>query len=28
VDGKGWRPFADRGSVTQNHDDHVHISVW
>jgi hypothetical protein len=22
-----WRPMADRGSVTQNHYDHVHISV-
>ncbi|OOC53080.1 MULTISPECIES: coiled-coil domain-containing protein [Nocardiopsis] len=24
----GWRPMADRGSVTQNHFDHVHISMW
>jgi hypothetical protein len=22
-----WRPMADRGSPTQNHMDHVHISV-
>lgn len=25
-DGEGWRPMADRGSVTANHYDHVHIS--
>ncbi|TDD96075.1 hypothetical protein [Actinomadura rubrisoli] len=25
--GGGWRPMADRGSLTQNHHDHVHISV-
>jgi hypothetical protein len=25
--GEGWRPMADRGSATQNHRDHVHISV-
>jgi len=24
---KCWRPMADRGSITQNHFDHVHISV-
>jgi hypothetical protein len=24
---EGWRPMADRGSVTQNHFDHVHLSV-
>ena len=23
----GWRTFADRGSDTQNHKDHVHISM-
>lgn len=23
----GWRPMADRGSITQNHWDHVHISM-
>jgi hypothetical protein len=22
-----WRPMSDRGSITQNHFDHVHISV-
>ncbi len=25
--GSGWRSMADRGSATQNHMDHVHISV-
>ncbi len=25
--GEGWRSFSDRGSVTANHYDHVHISV-
>ncbi|WP_230420855.1 hypothetical protein [Actinomadura soli] len=25
--GGGWRPMEDRGSITQNHYDHVHISV-
>ncbi|QFG26397.1 hypothetical protein [Actinomadura sp. WMMB 499] len=25
--GEGWRPMEDRGSLTQNHHDHVHISV-
>lgn len=25
---KGWRTLEDRGSITQNHYDHVHISVW
>lgn len=24
---EGWRPMADRGSPTQNHMDHVHVSV-
>lgn len=24
---EGWRPMADRGSVTANHYDHVHVSV-
>ena len=23
----GWRAMADRGSITANHYDHVHISV-
>lgn len=27
VRGGGWRPMEDRGSLTQNHYDHVHISV-
>ncbi|HLV72098.1 hypothetical protein FHX41_2571 [Actinomadura hallensis] len=27
VRGGGWRPMPDRGSLTQNHYDHVHISV-
>jgi hypothetical protein len=27
VRGGGWRPMEDRGSLTQNHWDHVHISV-
>lgn len=27
VRGGGWRPMEDRGSVTQNHYDHVHVSV-
>ena len=27
VRGGGWRKMADRGSLTQNHYDHVHISV-
>ncbi|MER6811868.1 hypothetical protein ABT299_21585 [Spirillospora sp. NPDC000708] len=27
VRGGGWRPMADRGGITQNHYDHVHISV-
>ena len=22
-----WRPMADRGSITANHYDHVHVSV-
>ena len=25
---EGWRPFADRGSPTANHYDHVHVSVY
>lgn len=25
--GEGWRPMEDRGSPTQNHMDHVHVSV-
>ncbi|WP_026415074.1 hypothetical protein [Actinomadura oligospora] len=24
---EGWRPMADRGGITANHYDHVHISV-
>lgn len=24
---EGWRPMADRGSPTQNHMDHVHVSL-
>ncbi|GAA3984153.1 hypothetical protein GCM10023085_77840 [Actinomadura viridis] len=27
VRGGGWRRMEDRGSITQNHYDHVHISV-
>ncbi|XRQ16597.1 hypothetical protein ACN3XK_35295 [Actinomadura welshii] len=27
VRGGGWRPMENRGSLTQNHYDHVHISV-
>jgi peptidoglycan DL-endopeptidase CwlO len=23
-----WRPMGDRGSITENHFDHVHISMW
>lgn len=26
--GEGWRPVEDRGSVTANHYDHVHVSVY
>lgn len=26
--GSGWQWMADRGSVTQNHYDHVHLSVY
>ena len=26
LDGRGWRWMADRGSLTQNHYDHVHVS--
>jgi len=25
-DGRGWRQMSDRGSITQNHYDHVHVS--
>ena len=25
-DSRGWRPMADRGSITQNHLDHNHVS--
>jgi hypothetical protein len=24
--GTGWRAMEDRGSITQNHYDHVHVS--
>jgi len=24
----GWVPMEDRGSITANHFDHVHISVF
>ena len=24
--GDGWEPMGDRGSITQNHYDHVHVS--
>jgi uncharacterized protein YraI len=27
-DGAGWQWMADRGSITQNHYDHVHTSYW
>ncbi|WP_233358749.1 hypothetical protein [Thermomonospora amylolytica] len=27
IRGGGWRRMGDRGSITQNHYDHVHISV-
>jgi uncharacterized protein YgiM (DUF1202 family) len=26
LDGRGWRMMEDRGSLTQNHFDHVHVS--
>lgn len=26
--GEGWRPMSDRGSVTANHYDHVHVSSY
>ena len=26
--GSGWSPMSDRGSITQNHFDHVHISMF
>ena len=26
--GEGWRAMASRGSVTANHYDHVHVSVF
>ncbi|MET9341976.1 MULTISPECIES: coiled-coil domain-containing protein [unclassified Nonomuraea] len=25
--GSGWRPMSDRGSITENHYDHVHVSM-
>lgn len=25
-DGRGWRGMSDRGSITANHHDHVHVS--
>ncbi|MQA81817.1 MAG: hypothetical protein GEV10_25650 [Streptosporangiales bacterium] len=28
TDAKGWRSMSSRGSNTQNHYDHVHISMW
>jgi len=27
-DGSGWSPMEDRGSITQNHYDHVHVSFY
>jgi hypothetical protein len=27
-DGGGWQWMEDRGSITQNHYDHVHVSFW
>lgn len=27
-DGGGWEPMEDRGSITQNHYDHVHVSFY
>jgi hypothetical protein len=26
--GEGWRNFGDRGSVSANHEDHVHVTVY
>ena len=26
--GEGWRPMSDRGSITANHYDHVHVTVY
>ena len=26
--GEGWRAMEDRGSITANHYDHVHVSVY
>ena len=26
--GEGWRPMSDRGSITANHYDHVHVSTY
>lgn len=26
--GAGWKPMEDRGSITQNHYDHVHVSSY
>lgn len=25
---QGWTPMEDRGSVTQNHEDHIHVSFY
>jgi hypothetical protein len=27
-DGRGWRAMENRGSITQNHFDHVHVSFY
>lgn len=27
-DGRGWRAMENRGSITQNHYDHVHVSFY
>ena len=27
-DGRGWQLMEDRGSITQNHYDHVHVSFY
>lgn len=27
-DGRGWRQMENRGSITQNHFDHVHVSFY
>ncbi|MBB4701356.1 hypothetical protein BJ982_002900 [Sphaerisporangium siamense] len=26
--GAGWRQMSDRGGITANHYDHVHVSVF